>query len=73
MVNLDAVFESVGATKRKTARPLHVAWRRVRNQSRTSVLAFKRTRDTPSTWFHHMWWGHFVTAARVILTNAYMI
>ena len=53
--------------------PLYVVWRRGRNQSRTSVLALKGTRDTLSTWFHHMCWGHFVTAAGVILTNAYMI
>ena len=53
--------------------PLYVVWRRVRNQSRTSVLALKGTRDTLRTWFHHMCWGHFVTAAGVILTNAYMI
>lgn len=53
--------------------PLYVVWRRVRSQSRTSVLALKGTRDTLSTWFHHMCWGHFVTAAGVILTNAYMI
>ena len=50
MVNLDAIFETVGATKWKAARPLYVVWRRVRNQSRTSVLAFKWTRDTLSIW-----------------------